>query len=91
MCDLGSLSSGFPGRIDIACRPLVIGAYAPVQEIKRSDHDSQHVVEVVSNPSRQLTYSLHLLRLAQGLLGECKLRLAGLFRGDIARDRVEQP
>ena len=56
----------------------------PADGLQPAEHDGEEVVEVVGDAAGELAHSLHLLRLAQGLLGllagfVLRFKLAGAF------------
>ena len=62
---------------------------ALLHQIERADDSLQQIVEVVSDAASELSDGLHLLRLAQRLLGAPQRLLRLLLIGDVARNGID--
>ena len=79
---LGALFRGRSGVVGETARRMILGQLAR-QQLQVAADGHQQVVEVVSNAAGQLADGLHLLRLAQRLLGGGQLRLGAKARADV--------
>ena len=61
-----------------------------LQDLHRADDGGQHVVEVVRDAAGELADRLHLLRMAQRLLGLAQGGLRLALGGDVAADRLQE-
>ena len=80
------------GAVDVALdlAQAALGE-ALLYQVERADDALQQVVEVVSDAAGELADGLHLLRLAQRLLGAPQGLGGLLFVGDIAGGGIDQP
>ena len=77
-------------RIDIARNVVEPALIEPgLHQVERSDDAGQQIVEVVRDAAGQLADGFHLLRLQQRLFGRAQSLGRGLFRGDVARHRID--
>ena len=77
MCEGGCAKGGFANLVDVVALGVVRAKVFEQQIAVARDH-GQEVVEIVGDPSGQATDRLHLLRLAQPLLGLPECFLASL-------------
>src|SRR5918912_3833224 len=81
----GCSLSGFPDRFEFAIQRIILPE-ASQGEINVAVDDREKVVEVVGHPARQLSDSLHFLRLSELFLALAQ-SLFGLFaRRDVSSD-----
>ena len=85
---LGSTLGGCDVAFDLAQPSLRDPA---LQQLQAADDAGQQIVEVVGQPARELAHRLHLLRLAQLLLGRGEGRGLLVLGGDVAAVRIDLP